>query len=113
MVISSSGDARPARASTTRPPNGGQRSRAIDGHAVAAAARREVVEDRLVLRAAVVPERDRVRLPPEAAHEARILDVPVQHLEQRIALLGGQRRNVRREDLVDEEQLATRFRDER
>src|SRR5882724_10819222 len=51
--------------------------------AMSVATMREVVEHRVVLDGAVVPEGHRVRLPLETAMELRRLDVPIEHLQQR------------------------------
>src|ERR1700722_7035683 len=74
---------------------------ATDGHPVTIASLREIIPQRMMLRAAIVPEGNRARLPLEAAHELRRLDVPVQHLKQRSALLLLQLRNVSGEAAVD------------
>jgi hypothetical protein len=60
----------------------------------------------MVLRAAVVPERDRVRLPLEAAMQFRRLDVAVEHLQYRVALLLAQLHDAGGEGAVDEQCLA-------
>ena len=51
------------------------------------AAMRVVVVDRPVLRTAIIPQRDRVSLPMEAALELGRLDVPKQVLEDGGAFL--------------------------
>src|SRR5215471_4602263 len=60
-----------------------------EGDAVHDAALALVVVDRVMLGAAIVPERDRADLPAEAAGEFRTLVVREQILQQRCALLFG------------------------
>src|SRR6516162_262955 len=62
---------------------------AAEGDAVHDAALALVVVDRVMLGAAIVPERDRADLPAEAAGEFRTLVVREQILQQRCALLFG------------------------
>src|SRR5271156_1854645 len=58
-----------------------------DRYPVAIAALRIVVPQRKMLCAAVVPERQRICLPPEAALEFGFLEVPEQHLQDGVAFL--------------------------
>src|SRR5690242_5350093 len=59
---------------------------ALDLDAIAEPLMRPVVPDRAMLRAAVVPERDRVLAPVKAHLPLRTLDVLEQEFQQRIAL---------------------------
>src|SRR5258708_3323047 len=63
-----------------------ERLDALDGHPVAQPLVRKVIPHRMMHCRAVVPEGDRVGLPHEAALEFRRLAMPVEHLEQGIAL---------------------------
>src|SRR5690349_8486938 len=74
-------------------------------HAMAVTAMREVVEHRVMLGAAVVPERHRVGLPLEAALELRRLDVAIEHLEQRIAFVLLELRDAQGETTIDVQPL--------
>src|SRR5678815_904676 len=78
----------------------------LDRHAMAVAALRIVVPHRVVLHAAVVPERDRVHLPAEPAVELRRLDVAVEELQHRVALRPRELLDARGEAAVDVERLA-------
>src|SRR5712664_2090123 len=87
-----------------------ERPVALHGHAMAVPPLREVVPHRVVLGAAVVPERHRVDLPPEAALELGGLDVLVEEREHRRALAAGELDDPGGEGPVDEEGLAPRDR---
>src|SRR6516225_8689544 len=67
---------------------------------------RPVIEDRLVLRAAIVPEGDRVLLPFEAAGQFWRFNVLEQEGEQRVALRLTELDNARCEPAIDKQQLA-------
>src|SRR5262245_7844456 len=104
-----------ASAIGSRRPRGPERARgsgsiegrvALDRHAMAVPALREVVPHRVVLHATVVPERHRVRLPAEAAVELRRLHVAEEELQDRLALWPRQLLDARGEATVDEEPLA-------
>ena len=84
-----------------------ERPIAADGDSMAISPVRPVVEDRLVLSATIVPERDRVLLPSEPARQLRRLDVLKQEREQRIALRLAQLHDARRESAINKQQLAT------
>src|SRR5688572_22912099 len=56
-------------------------------HAMSIALSRIIVPQGVVLDTAIVPERDRVWLPLEAAMQLRCLDVPVEHLKYGGALV--------------------------
>ena len=80
-------------------------------YAFAVAGVRVVVPDRVVLRAAVVPEGQRIRLPGDPAPQPRGGgDVPVEHVQHGTALGAAQTDDMRREALVDVEDLAARAR---
>src|ERR1051326_8124136 len=96
----------PARACTRNPfLRSVKRLVALDRHAMTVAALGEVVPHGVVLDAAVVPERDRVHAPAEAALELGRLDVLVEHLEHRRALGLLELRDPRREPAIDVERL--------
>src|SRR6266478_1426437 len=76
---------------------------AADRHVVAVALVGVVVPKCLVLDTAIVPERDRVGPPPEAHAKPGRLDVPIEHLEDGVALVPPEADNMRREGAVDEE----------
>src|SRR5580704_17450311 len=67
---------------------------------MAVTAQRIVVPQRMMLRGSVIPKCDRPGLPFEAAVETRILDVPVQHFEQRIAFSALQLWDLGREPAI-------------
>src|SRR2546422_9384772 len=69
---------------------------------------RIVVPHRVVLDAAVVPERDRAHLPPEAALELRRLDVAIEELQERVALGLRELDDPGGEPRVNVERLASR-----
>src|SRR5712692_6745330 len=81
---------------------------ALDRHTMAVTALWEVVPHRMMLDAAVVPERDRVHLPAEPALELRRLDVTIEELEQRVALGPLELHDLRGEAAVDVEPLLAR-----
>src|SRR3954454_14999737 len=83
-----------------------KRAVALDCDAVAVAALRVIVPHRVVQGAAIVPERDRVRLPAEAAVEFRRLGVAVQHLQEGVAFEAAQALDRGGEVRVDEQRLA-------
>ena len=62
---------------------------------------RPVVPHRPVLRAAIVPEGDRVLGPAEAALEQRIFCVLVEIAQDRVALVARNADDVRREAAID------------
>ena len=62
---------------------------------------RPVIPHRAVLGAAVVPERDRVFGPAEAALEQRIFRVPVEIAQDRVAFVAGDTDDVARKTTVD------------
>src|SRR5665647_2103139 len=66
---------------------------------------RPVVPQRAVLGAAVVPERDRILAPAEAALEQRIFHVLVEVFQDRAALVAGDADDVAGETAVDVERL--------
>src|SRR5882757_7485105 len=70
-------------------------------HTGAGAGVRPVVPHRAVLGAAIVPERDRVFAPAEAALEQRVLGVLVQIGQHRVALVAGDADDEAREAAVD------------
>src|ERR1700691_6309799 len=78
-----------------------ERPLAFDRHAVHDAALAVVVVDRVVLDAAVVPERDRVLFPTEAAGEFGAHGVFVKVVEERCAFLLGHALEAYREAAVD------------
>src|SRR5262249_25900505 len=79
---------------------------AADRDAVAVAPVRVIVPQRMMLGAAVVPERDRVRLPAKAHAELRRLDVAKQHGEDRIALVAAHADDAGGEEAVHEQAFA-------
>src|SRR5438105_3519753 len=83
---------------------------AVELHPEPGAHVRPVVPDRLVLRAAVVPERDRVRAPAETAGPLVAVAVLVQELEDRLALVARKLVDVRGEVGVDVDRLPARDR---
>src|SRR5580704_15157058 len=80
---------------------------ALDRHPVHDAALAVIVVDRVVLDAAIVPERDRALFPAEAAGEFGPHRVLPQVVEQRRALLLGHVLEADREGAVDVERFAT------
>src|SRR5260370_35398441 len=81
------------------------RAVALDGDPVARAGVRPIIPHRVVLDAAVVPERDRVRLPAEAALEQRVGHVLVEIAQDAVALVARDAVDVAGEALVDVERL--------
>ena len=71
---------------------------------------REIIIDRFVLGAAVVPDGDAVGPPLETAGELRRGDVAEQELQQRVALGAGEPLDMGREQAVDEDDLSAGFR---
>ena len=63
---------------------------------------REIIEQGVMLSGAIVPERDRIRLPMEPAYELRRLAVTIQHLQHRVALVRLELNDPGREALIDE-----------
>src|SRR6478672_6772660 len=63
---------------------------ALHGDAMAGAGMRPIVPHRTMLRAAIVPERNRVRLPAEAALEQRVLRMVPQVVQDRRTLIARQ-----------------------
>ncbi len=92
-------------ASVSRRSGAIERLVAADRHPMAVTAVWVIVEHRVMLGAAVVPERHRVRLPLEAALEFRRLDVAVEHFQQRIALVAAELGDAQGEATVDVEPL--------
>src|SRR5687768_7156557 len=78
---------------------------ALDRHPRARARVRPVVPHRPVLGAAIIPERDRVFGPAEAALEQRVLGVLIEIGEDRIALVARNADDVPREAAIDVERL--------
>src|SRR6201996_4346540 len=74
---------------------------ALHGDAGAGAGVRPVVPHRAVLGATVVPERDRILAPAEAALEQRVLRMLVEIGQHRIALVAGNADDVAGEAAVD------------
>src|SRR5260370_40262518 len=83
---------------------------ALHGDTRAGAGVGPVVPHRAVLGAAVVPERDRVLDPAEAALEQRIFRVLVEIGQHRIALVSGYADDVTGKTAVDVERLLARHR---
>src|SRR5260370_35742137 len=77
-------------------------------HAGAGAGVRPVVPHRAVLGAAVVPERDRVLAPAEAALEQRIFRVLIEIVQHRVALVSGDAADVTRKPALDVERFLAR-----
>ena len=67
---------------------------AANGDAVAVTLTGIVVPNGVMLGAAVVPKRNRVRLPLETHGKFRCLDMPIQHLQNRVALLAAKADNM-------------------
>src|SRR6202041_504357 len=82
---------------------------ALDRHPVHHAALAVIIVDRVVLDGAVVPERDRALLPPEAAGEFRAHRVAVEVVEERRALLLGHVLEARGEATMHVERLPAAF----
>lgn len=78
---------------------------AADGDPVSVALVRPVIEDRLMLGAAVVPERNRVPFPLEPAGQFWRLNMLEQECEQRVALGLAQLHDARGEAAIDEQEL--------
>src|SRR5262245_2814591 len=68
-----------------------------------------VVPQRMVLRAAVVPECHRIRLPLEARAELGGLYLPIEHFEDRVAFTLAQTDNMRGEEAVHEQTFPAGF----
>src|SRR3954451_8897365 len=85
---------------------GSHRPIALDRDPVARAGVRPVVPHRVVLDAAIVPERDRVLAPAEAALEQRVGHVLVQIVQNAGALVARDAVDVARKAFVDVERLA-------
>src|SRR5260370_12025267 len=81
------------------------RAVALDGDPVARAGVRPIIPHRVVLDAAVVPERDRVLLPAEAALEQRVGHVLVEIAQDAVAFVARDAIDVAGEALVDVERL--------
>src|SRR5262245_20064224 len=71
---------------------------------------RVIVPQRMMLSAAVIPERDRVRLPAEARAELGRLDVAEQHGEDRIAFVAAHAENAGGEEAIHEQAFPARDR---
>src|SRR5262245_19899809 len=78
---------------------------ALDGDPVAGAGVRPVIPHRVVLDAAIVPERDRVLLPAEAALEQRVGHVLVEIAQDAATLVTRDVVDVAGKTLVDVERL--------
>src|SRR5689334_18372713 len=78
----------------------------LDCNPVARAGVRPVIPHRVVLDAAIVPERDRILAPAEAALEQRVGHVLVQIVQDAGALVARDAVDVARKTLVDVERLA-------
>src|SRR5438034_9640660 len=89
----------------TRPTKRSHRPFALHGDAGAGAGVRPVVPHRAVLGAAVVPERDGVLAPAEAALEQRILRVLVEIGQHGVTLVAGDADDEAGEAAVDIERL--------
>ena len=61
-----------------------------------------IVPQRMVLRAAVVPKCNRVRRPLEAHAQLGGLNVPIEHFQNRVALVFVQTDNMRGEEAIHE-----------
>ena len=83
---------------------------AVDCYSLHAAIGGAIVRDHSMLRAAVIPHRDRVRTPSEAATEIRRLDMPVEKAQQRHTLARFHSFDRRGEGRVDEQALAPALR---
>src|SRR5262249_16906028 len=108
-MIVGSRDKRVSSACAAIGDSGERRVAAPDLHPVPGTHVRIIGPDREVLRAAVVPESDRVLLPAKTALEVRFLEVAVEERKQRGALEGRQLVDVRREAAVHVQQLALRL----
>src|SRR5439155_12730326 len=97
-------------ASLTHPTKPSHRPFALHRHAGAGAGVRPVVPHRTVLGAAVVPERNRVLAPAEAALEQRVLRMLVEIGQDGIALVAGDTDDEAGEAAVDIERLPARHR---
>src|SRR4029079_12397371 len=82
-----------------KPPS--DRALAFDRDARARARVRPVVPHRPMLRAAIVPEGDRILGPAEAALEQRVLRVLVEITQDRVALVTRNADDVRRKAAID------------
>src|ERR1700730_6677841 len=83
IAISTAASLRRVVAVMTNAPSHSHRPLALHGDAGAGAGMRPVIPHRAVLGAAVVPERDRVFGPAEAALEQRVLHVLIEIVEHR------------------------------
>jgi hypothetical protein len=66
-----------------------------------------VVPQRMVLRAAVVPKRNRVWCPLKAHAQLGRLNVPIEHLQNRVAFALVQTDNMRGEEAIHEQAFPT------
>src|SRR5690242_7977745 len=87
-----------------------ERPRAVDRDAPHVTALAVIVVERVVQRAAVVPEGERVALPPEAALELRPDRMRAEIVDERLAFLFRHVLEAKREGAIDEERLAARLR---
>src|SRR5215813_4378666 len=78
-----------------------RRAGALDLDAIAGSHVRPIVPDRLVMRAAIVPERDRMRAPAEAAGPFRLVAMIDQESQHPLALESRQFIDLRGEVGVD------------
>ena len=78
-----------------------RRAGALDLDAIAGSHVRPIVPDRLVMRAAIVPERDRMRTPAEAAGPFRLVAMIDQESQHPVALESRQFIDLRGEVGVD------------
>src|SRR6476620_1429717 len=86
---------------------GSHRPVALHRDPVARAGVRPVIPHRVVLNAAIVPERDRVLAPAEAALEQRVGHVLVKIAQDAVAFVARQAVDIARKALVDVERLPT------
>ena len=66
-----------------------------------------IVPQRMVLRAAIVPKRNRVRRPLEAHAQLGGLNVPIEHFQNRVAFALAQTDNMRGEEAIHEQAFLT------
>src|SRR5947208_14252178 len=95
-----------AQCAFARPTSKLHRPLALHRDAIARTRVRPVVPHRAMLGAAIVPERDRVLGPAEAALEQRVLAVLIEIGEDRVALVARNADDVRGEAAVHVERLA-------
>src|SRR3984893_15061720 len=86
------------------------RAVAVDGDAMHDSLLAMVIVDGVVLDAAIVPERDRVRTPAESAGELRTRRVAIEVIEEGCALRFGHVRKANGECAVDKQRLAAGLR---